>query len=270
MPQRCPAYPERLREVFAGVDVILHAGDVGELWVLDRLSDIAPVVAVHGNDDTQAAQRELPYQQVLSVAGQRILLWHSHYPNRKQELASRGGSLSSKVDRQAKRGRSAGASIVVCGHFHVPAQRRQRGVLVVNPGSLASDSLFTRIDVQTVALLLVYDDRKPQAFHVDLANPDRVYVPDTDWDAGVADSARGLQSSIVEAGLLGHVRQLKRQEYQDLQAVADAILPLSWLCWSGQKRYITRDELVAAVESDPHVLPADREAVLAILSEEDT
>jgi putative phosphoesterase len=52
MPERCAALPPALFETLRGVDLLLHAGDVGELWVLDRLSALAPVVAVHGNDET--------------------------------------------------------------------------------------------------------------------------------------------------------------------------------------------------------------------------
>ena len=67
--------------VLRGVDVVLHAGDVGELWALDRLSAIAPVIAVHGNDETADAQQELPYQQLVVAGGARILLTHAHYPD---------------------------------------------------------------------------------------------------------------------------------------------------------------------------------------------
>ena len=88
MPQRCRELPAAVFDALSGADVLLHAGDVGELWVLDRLGEIAPVVAVHGNDDTPAAMRELPHQQVLSAGGQRILLWHSHRPQRSDEVAA--------------------------------------------------------------------------------------------------------------------------------------------------------------------------------------
>ena len=104
-----------------GVDLLLHAGDIGELWVLDRLSVIAPVLAVHGNDDTADAKRELPYQQVLMVAGQRIVLTHAHYSDRAQELELRkDDAWGPKLERRAAFGRRAGASIVVFGHTHVP------------------------------------------------------------------------------------------------------------------------------------------------------
>src|SRR5262245_5485989 len=102
MPDRCAALPAALLDVLKGVDLLLHAGDVGELWVLDRLAAIAPVIAVHANDDTADAQRELPYQQVLAVAGQRIVLTHAHYPDRAQELESRrDDAWAPKLERRA-------------------------------------------------------------------------------------------------------------------------------------------------------------------------
>ncbi|MCA9947118.1 MAG: metallophosphoesterase family protein, partial [Anaerolineales bacterium] len=51
MPQRWAQLPPVLTQIFANVNMIFHAGDVGELWVLDELSQIAPVIAVHGNDE---------------------------------------------------------------------------------------------------------------------------------------------------------------------------------------------------------------------------
>jgi hypothetical protein len=92
MPERCPALPPALSDVFRGVDLILHAGDLGDLSVLDRLGEIAPVVAVHGNDDSAEAQRELPYQQVIAAAGQRIFLCHTHHPDPADEEAWRRSS----------------------------------------------------------------------------------------------------------------------------------------------------------------------------------
>ena len=136
MPARCAALPPMLFDVLRGVDLLLHAGDVGELWVLDALSAIAPVIAVHGNDETADAQRELPYQQVIAVGGQRILLTHAHYPDRAEEMESRkDDAWAPKLDRRAAMGRQAGARIVVFGHTHIPMAVEHDGVLLVNPGA---------------------------------------------------------------------------------------------------------------------------------------
>ena len=121
MPERCADFPPALFQVLDGVDLILHAGDVGELWVLDRLSAVAPVVAVHGNDDSADARQELPYQQVVMVAGRRILLWHSHYEDWREERASRQeNGLRPKLARIVERGARVGAEIVLFGHWHIP------------------------------------------------------------------------------------------------------------------------------------------------------
>lgn len=143
MPDRLAVLPEALEVAFAGVDLILHAGDVGTLSVLDALSRLAPVVAVHGNDDTAEAQRELPYQQLLSVAGLRLLLTHAHYPDRGEELASRTtDAWAPKLERRAAMGRRAGATVVIFGHTHIPMALPWGDLLLVNPGALAPGNHF--------------------------------------------------------------------------------------------------------------------------------
>ncbi len=144
MPQRCAVLPESVFDVLQNVDLILHAGDVGELWALDRLSTIAPVIAVHGNDDTEEAQRELLYQQLISIAGQRVLLWHSHYRDPAVERASRGRSWAQILQRLAERGQRAGAEIVVFGHAHVPLTHRRGDTGRWPPGGSSPASAFGR------------------------------------------------------------------------------------------------------------------------------
>jgi len=188
LPERCAALPPALFDVLAGVDLILHAGDVGELRVLDELSALgAPVVAVHGNDETDEARRELPYQQIVSVAGMRLLLTHAHYPDRAEELASRtDDAWEPKLARRAKMGKSAGATIVVFGHTHVPMAHSFDDVLLVNPGALASPNAVTRQAVRTVARLYVRDDGAAFVTHVDLARPHEPFLPRVVWEEGFA------------------------------------------------------------------------------------
>ena len=108
-------------------DAILHAGDIGDLGVLDDLAKLAPVVAIRGNIDTHAP--EVP--DVLSVdllSGDqrliRILLMH---------IAVYGPKLRADAIRLAQ---SNEADLVVCGHSHVPFWGRDRGLVVFNPGSI--------------------------------------------------------------------------------------------------------------------------------------
>jgi hypothetical protein len=267
MPERCAALPASVFDVLRDVDLLLHAGDLGELWVLDRLSTIAPVVAVHGNDDTQDAQRELPYQQLIFIAGQRILLWHSHYPDPAEDKANRGGQWQRILARQAERGQQVGAQIVVFGHAHVPMTCQYDSVLLVNPGALASGSLFTRQKRQTVALLFIRDDGASFVVHVDLAVPDHAYVPNIDWEAGFGVALDEFQSPIVEQNLLEDIGKLGKQTYSDLEALKGAILPLCHQCWTGKKQHMTRAELLNEIKHNTSVAPTDKEKVIAILSE---
>jgi hypothetical protein len=108
-------------------DAILHGGDIGDLAVLDDLATIAPVYAVRGNIDTRA--RDLPDVLTIDITrGERtllrILLTH---------IAVAGPRLRAEV---AKLARAAKASLVVCGHSHVPFIGVDRGLTVFNPGSV--------------------------------------------------------------------------------------------------------------------------------------
>jgi putative phosphoesterase len=107
-------------------DAILHAGDIGDLAVLDTLAGVAPVLAVRGNIDTRA--NALPDVLVLDLVGDdretRLLLLH---------IGVAGPRLRADAARLA---RAEGASMVVCGHSHVPFIGRDRDLTVFNPGSV--------------------------------------------------------------------------------------------------------------------------------------
>jgi putative phosphoesterase len=99
----------------AGCNCILHAGDIGQAEVLERLRAIAPLVAVRGNVDRGWA-KALPETTQVDIAGRRILLLHN--------LAEL------EIDP-----RSAGIDVVIAGHSHRPKIESRDGVLYVNPGS---------------------------------------------------------------------------------------------------------------------------------------
>ncbi len=121
MPRRWNVLPQPIFDLFSTCDVILHAGDVGELWVLDQLSQSAPVIAVHGNDETDEATNALPFLQTLAFNGHRIVLTHSHYPDYQTEMNMRkDDSWYHKLQYRTNFGKAHGAKIVVTGHTHIP------------------------------------------------------------------------------------------------------------------------------------------------------
>jgi hypothetical protein len=99
-----------------GSEQIIHAGDIGDPAILDRLSEIAPVIAVRGNVDYGAWTKDIPETEMLQVDGISIYVLH----------------ILEKLDLQPK---AAGISAVIYGHSHVPKQEMKDGVLYFNPGS---------------------------------------------------------------------------------------------------------------------------------------
>lgn len=108
--------------IFARVDHILHAGDVGSATVLEELARLAPVTAIRGNADVNGLGK-LPASRCVELGGRRVLLVH-------QGLAA-GGRTTDELEHGLRRHRPA---VAVFGHSHVPLVERRAGVLLVNPG----------------------------------------------------------------------------------------------------------------------------------------
>lgn len=145
-------------------DAILHAGDIGDRAVLADLATIAPVHAVRGNIDARA--HDLPDVLVIDVtdpAGAtrlRILLTH---------IAVAGPRLRADVARAA---RAEGATLIVCGHSHVPFLAEERGLTVFNPGSIGPRRFHLPICHGTIEL----GPRGVRLAHVD-AETGRAWLP---------------------------------------------------------------------------------------------
>jgi putative phosphoesterase len=100
----------------AGVERILHLGDVGKFSVLEELGKIAPVKAVRGNVDREGRCGELPETDVAMIGGRYVYMLHDI------------GTIH--LDPAAGK-----FAAVLFGHSHVPNYVRKRGVLYFNPGS---------------------------------------------------------------------------------------------------------------------------------------
>lgn len=115
-------FDEKLKRLFEGVSLILHGGDIGEPGVLTRLTEIAPVRAVAGNNDTGPWARELPGARVERLGGVPVLVVHDlgkpAEPNVKVQFL-----LQAEDPR-----------VVVSGHSHKGELVAHGGRLFVNPG----------------------------------------------------------------------------------------------------------------------------------------
>jgi putative phosphoesterase len=103
-------------QALQGVELIIHAGDVGEPKILARLSRIAPVRAVRGNTDRGEFGGSLPLTRVVEVGGLHLYVLHELFT----------------LDLDPK---AAGLAAVIYGHSHRPRAEYKDGVLYLNPGS---------------------------------------------------------------------------------------------------------------------------------------
>ena len=131
--------PELL-PAFAGVDHILHAGDIGDPNILTELARIAPVTAIRGNIDTHGPCSLLPATEAIELSGCLIYMLHA-------------------LDDLDLSPQAAGISVVIYGHSHKPSIEHRNGVLYLNPGSAGP----RRFNLPLTYALLRIQDAHPQA-----------------------------------------------------------------------------------------------------------
>jgi putative phosphoesterase len=116
-----------------GADRILHAGDVGDPDILDKLGQLAPVTAIRGNIDRDLWARALPETEVLEVEGISIYMLH--------DLA--------KLDLKPE---ADGFRVVVYGHSHRPKLEEKNGILYFNPGSAGPRRFQLPVSIGTLEI----------------------------------------------------------------------------------------------------------------------
>lgn len=139
-----------LFEALAGVDEILHAGDVCTEDALAEIESLAPVTAVHGNMDEGPLSRRLPDERIVERGGVRIVLVHGHRLPR--------GDLDALADHC----RPMAPAIAVFGHIHEPVSAVRAGIHCFNPGTAGG------IGRAPTAGILTIQDGAFTLLHVDL------------------------------------------------------------------------------------------------------
>ena len=130
-------FDARLEELLAGVELILHAGDVDNQQVLDELVRIAPVQGVRGNVDPP--QLGLPLRALSRVGGVQVDILHQ-LPATQTELEKWANHARMEGLGPPRRDAFLGSfepdtRVVVFGHSHAPCSVALAGKLFFNPGS---------------------------------------------------------------------------------------------------------------------------------------
>ncbi|MGH2613752.1 MAG: metallophosphoesterase family protein [Thermomicrobiales bacterium] len=138
----------------AGVDLILHAGDVGHGSVLESLETVAPVAAVRGNADPRDLIDALPDRVWIEAGARTILLLHGHHG--KTALKAARSAADPEID------------LIVFGHSHRPLIDREGQTILFNPGSPVERrwnphfglGLIRISDATIEPELILFDDRR--------------------------------------------------------------------------------------------------------------
>jgi putative phosphoesterase len=137
-----------------GSDLILHAGDVGALEILQTLRSIAPVIAVRGNVDSGKWAQELPLTEAITTGPATIYMLH----------------ILQDLDINPAVG---GFQIVVSGHSHKLGQTEKDGVLYINPGSAGPRRFYLPVTVARLDL----EVRPWKVEFIDLESPKSTWGP---------------------------------------------------------------------------------------------
>ncbi len=130
--------------LFRRVDLILHAGDVGDPRVLAALREIAPLAAVRGNNDRTGACARLPLKKLVSLGSLPTLVIHEiGRPERPLPYLARLLAQHRPL-------------LVIYGHSHLPTDEVRDGIRWVNPGSAGKKRFHLP---RTCALLRVSGNR---------------------------------------------------------------------------------------------------------------
>ncbi len=147
-----PSLPDDL----SGVDRILHAGDVGDLSILDGLEAVAPVTAVWGNVDDASIRRRITEHQRFTV--EELDVWMTH-------IAGRPGRWQQGMGEELE---ADPPDVLVCGHSHILRVERVEALndmLYVNPGAAGKQGLHQE---KTCLRLTVNEDQATEAAVVHL------------------------------------------------------------------------------------------------------
>ncbi len=146
IPDLMPSLPPQVEEIFRGLDIILHAGDICHLDTLQHLEDNFTItMAVAGERDSSEAKRYLEDKKVVRFGNRSVGMIHGHHEKRSDRWWS---ALKRRLMRVSPYeglykyvlDQFQGVDCIVFGHSHHPYIKVWNGVLLFNPGAVAPTS----------------------------------------------------------------------------------------------------------------------------------
>lgn len=131
IPDRAKEIPKIILEEFKRVDMVVHAGDLVDLGVLDKLrSACSQVKAVRGNMDPEAVRNKLPEKEIFKIGNYRFGVMHGY------------GAPSSLIGLLDSIFKNDNVDVIIYGHSHHGTSEKRGNTLFFNPGS-PTDKIFS-------------------------------------------------------------------------------------------------------------------------------
>ena len=124
--------PKNMLDDFKSADMVIHAGDLVDFSVIERLKKVCPkVIAVYGNMDPFEVRSKLPKKEIINVGKFRIGVFHGY------------GASANLIDLLTGIFKNDKVDIVIFGHSHSAFNERRGDTLFLNPGS-PTDQIFSK------------------------------------------------------------------------------------------------------------------------------
>lgn len=152
IPERAGEIPQRILEDFKSVDLIIHAGDLVELVVLETLKTAcADIRAVYGNMDSYAVRKKLTEKEIIAAGNFKIGLIHGY------------GAPHKLIKQVSFVFKNDGVNIIIFGHSHMPFCEKKGDILYFNPGS-PTDMIFSPYN--SYGIIEINDKINPQIIKI--------------------------------------------------------------------------------------------------------
>lgn len=152
IPIQAKEIPVSVLQSLRGVDMLVHAGDLVKLSVLETLKSIYPnLKAVCGNMDSPEVINALAEKEIITAGKYRIGLTHGR------------GSPASLINTVGKMFENDKVDIIIFGHSHFPVNEKKGKILYFNPGSL-TDTIFAPFN--SYGIIELNDEIKPRIIRI--------------------------------------------------------------------------------------------------------